>query len=577
MVFEYDAVIVGAGGAGLSAALEIPAEARCAVLTKVYPTRSHTGTAQGGIGAALGNEGEDHWEWHMFDTVKGSDYLGDQDAIEILCREAPAAVIGLEHMGLPFSRTPEGKIAQRPFGGHTRHFGEAPVRRACYAADRTGQLMLHTLYEACLKRGVEFFSEYLVLDLLLRDNLCRGVVAMNILDSQIHTFHAKAVLFATGGCGRVYRITSNAHASTGDGLALTYRAALPLEDMEFVQFHPTGLYKLGILISEAARGEGGVLRNARGERFMERYAPTIKDLAARDVVSRAMYTEIREGRGILGDDGTAYLLLDLTHLDPRIVQERLPDVTDFARIYLGVEPTQQPVPVQPTAHYIMGGIPTNLDAQVVRDSKNTPVPGFYAAGECACVSVHGANRLGTNALLDILVFGRRGGKAMGKYIRETDMPELPRDAEDRARELVGWLLSSNGPENFHSLRQELQSEMMDKCSVFRNEQTLKAARKKLKELKERYTRIRLTDRSKTFNTDLQEAIELGFLLEVAESIVESAFARRESRGAHYREDFPHRDDQNWLQHTLICKTDEGIRLDYKPVVITKFQPKERKY
>jgi len=416
MIFTYDAVIVGAGGAGLRAALELSRHGNCAVVTKVFPTRSHTSAAQGGMGAALGNLEEDRWEWHMFDTVKGSDYLGDQDAIEVMTKEAPEVVFELEHMGMPFSRTADGRIAQRPFGGHTRNFGEAPVRRACYAADRTGHVMLHTLFENCVKQGVEFFSEYFLLDLIVRDNVCRGVVIYDIKTGEIHTLHARAVMLATGGAGRAYRITSNAHGLVGDGMAVVFNNGLPVEDMEFVQFHPTGLWKLGILISEAARGEGGILLNAKGERFMERYAPSIKDLAPRDMVSRAIYTEFREGRGIPADDGTLYVHLDLTHLGKKLIEERLPDVTGFARTYLGVEPTKEPIPVQPTTHYMMGGIPTNSDGQVLANAHGEVVQGLYAAGECACVSVHGGNRLGTNSLLDIIVFGKRGGHHMAEYV-----------------------------------------------------------------------------------------------------------------------------------------------------------------
>jgi succinate dehydrogenase / fumarate reductase flavoprotein subunit len=575
ILHRYDAVIVGAGGAGLRAALEVARTTpRVAVVSKLYPIRSHTGTAQGGIGAALGNMEEDHWEWHMFDTVKGSDYLADQDAVEIMCQEAIACVYELEHWGLPFDRTPEGKIAQRRFGGHTRNFGEAPVRRACHAADRTGHMILQTLYQQCLKHEVQFFNEFHVLDLLLEDNVCRGVVALSLADGEMHIFHAKAVLFATGGFGRMYKVTSNARSLTGDGVAIALRRGIPLEDMEFFQFHPTGIYKLGILISEAARGEGGILRNRQGERFMERYAPTLLDLAPRDIISRCMYTEIREGRGI---DGKDYLHLDLTHLGREVIEKKLPDITDFARTYLGIDPVREPIPVQPTAHYAMGGIPTDVHGRVIRDEKNTPVLGFYAAGECACVSVHGANRLGTNSLVDILVFGKLAGRHMAEYIRGADFAPLPKEADGPAREECARVLASNGSESVARVRETLQREMMDKASVFRTQEGLEAMLAIVKELRERYRRIRLQDKGKIFNTDLQEALELGYLLDLAEVTVVSALARRESRGAHYREDFPRRNDAEWLKHTLAYRFNGEFELRYKPVVITRFQPVERKY
>ena len=580
MIHQYDVVIVGAGGAGLRAALEIPNEYSTAVLTKVFPTRSHTSTAQGGASAPLGNEEEDSWEWYMYDTVKGSDYLGDQDAIEVMVKDSSRAIIELEHMGLPFSRTPEGKIAQRRFGGHTREFGKAPVKRACYSADRTGHVMLHTLYENCLRRGVHFFSEFFVTDLLIHKGVTAGVVALDIATGEVHTFHAKAVMFATGGYGRVYKVTSNAMASTGDGFAVAYEAGVPLEDMEFVQFHPTGLWRLGILISEAARGEGGVLRNKDGERFMERYAPTVKDLAPRDMISRAIYTEFREGRGIPAPDGTFYVHLDLTHLGKDVLEHKLPEITGFAKTYLGVDASKEMIPVQPTTHYAMGGIPTDVDARVVVDARNTPLPGLYAAGEVACVSVHGANRLGTNSLVDIVVFGRRGGKAMAEYVSRhggTDFPDLPPDPEEKTRELINRLLSSTGKEKAVTLRTELQGTMMDNVSVFRTADTIKTALAKIEELKERYNNLAIDDKGMKFNTDLMEALELHNLIVTAETIALSALNRKESRGAHYREDFPKRDDKNWLKHTLLYKGDGKPRFAYKPVVITRFKPQERKY
>ncbi len=581
---QYDVLIIGAGGAGLRAALEIPEGFSCAVLSKVFPTRSHTGAAQGGIGAALGNEEEDSWEWHMFDTVKGSDYLGDQDAIEIMTKDAIRAIIELEHMGMPFSRTPEGKIAQRRFGGHTKPENPSDpdskriaVKRSCYSADRTGHVMLHTLYENCIKQKVHFFSEYFVTDLIMSGDACAGVVAMDIATSEVHVFHAKAVMLATGGYGRVYRITSNAHVGTGDGFAAVYNNGLPLQDMEFVQFHPTGLWKLGILISEAARGEGGILLNNTGERFMERYAPTVKDLAPRDMVSRAILTEIREGRGIKGSDGTYYVNLDVSHLPKEIIDDKLPEITGFARTYLGVEPTKEPIPVQPTAHYAMGGIPTTPDAEVTKDKKKTIVPGLYAAGEAACVSVHGGNRLGTNSLLDLIVFGRRGGKAIARFIGETDFAPLPTDAADRTLSKIDRIRNSKGKEKPGALRLELQEKMMEKVGIFRNEKELTEMTVEMKSLRERYQNISIDDKGVVFNTDLMEALELGNLIDTAEAITHSALARQESRGAHSREDYPARDDKKWLKHTLIYKADAAPKLDYKPVSITRFQPKERKY
>ncbi len=572
---KYDAIIVGAGGAGLSAALHASRHGHVAVLSKLYPTRSHTGAAQGGIGAALGNLEEDHWEWHMFDTVKGSDYLADQDAVEIMCREAIDTIYELEHMGLPFSRTPDGKIAQRRFGGHTRNYGEAPVKRSCYAADRTGHMILQTLYQQCIKNGVEFHNEYFVIDLILHDGQTAGVVAWNIIDGGLEVFHAKAVLFATGGAGRMFKVTSNAVSLTGDGMAVILRSGLPLQDMEFFQFHPTGIYKLGILLSEAARGEGAVLRNREGERFMERYAPTLLDLAPRDMVSRCIYLEIREGRGI---DGKDYVYLDMTHLGREVLDTKLPDITDFVRTYLGIEPAEQPVPIQPTAHYYMGGIPTDVDGRVIKDGQNTPVPGLYAAGECACVSVHGANRLGTNSLLDIVVFGRRAGKHLAEFIRKNDHPPLPANPEKTAGDAIQRILLSEGTENIGEIRKELQAVMMEKASVFRTDEFLQEALNTIRGLKERYQHLHVDDKGAVFNLDLMEAVELGFLLDCAECLVASALNRQESRGAHYREDFPKRNDAEWLKHTLIYQTEDGkLRIDYRPVVITRFTPKERKY
>ncbi|MGZ6296556.1 MAG: succinate dehydrogenase flavoprotein subunit [Candidatus Limnocylindrales bacterium] len=576
VVHVYEAIIVGAGGAGLWAALELArAGIKTAVLTKLYPTRSHTGAAQGGVCAALGNQEEDHWEWHMFDTIKGGDYLVDQDGAKVLAQEAIERVIELEHMGLPFNRTDDGRIDQRRFGGHTRNYGEGPVRRSCYAADRTGHMILQTLYQQCIKHEVTFFDEFHVVDLLVeRKAGTQGVVAYRIADGELHVFRAAAVLLATGGFGRMFRVTSNAHTLTGDGVAQVYRRGLPLEDMEFYQFHPTGIVGLGILLSEAARGEGGYLLNDAGERFMERYAPTLMELAPRDMVSRAMYLEIREGRGIGGKD---YLYLDVRHLGREVIETKLPDITDFARIYQGVEPLTQPVPVQPTAHYAMGGIPTNLDAEVIGDRKNTVVPGLYAAGECACVSVHGANRLGTNSLVDLLVFGQRAGRAMARYCRGTVVPVGPAHAHEPVQAELETMRARREGENPAHIRTELADAMMDECGVFRTEQSLRRVVPKVRELQERYARVRVQDQGTVFNTDLLEARELGYLLDCAEATVHSALARTESRGAHYREDYPARNDADWLKHTLAYREVGGPRLVYKPVTITDFQPKPRTY
>jgi succinate dehydrogenase / fumarate reductase, flavoprotein subunit len=573
----YDAVIVGAGGAGLRAAIEASGRVRTAVVSKLYPTRSHTGAAQGGVCAALANVEEDHPEWHAFDTVKGGDYLVDQPAAEILTDEAVDAIYELERWGLPFNRTPDGRIDQRRFGGHTANHGERPVKRACYAADRTGHMILQTLYQQCVKRDVRFFNECYCLDLLLTDDgRAAGIVAYELATGELHVFRAKSVLFATGGYGRMFRVSSNAHALTGDGPSVAFRRGIPLEDMEFFQFHPTGLYRLGVLLSEGARGEGAVIRNRDGERFMERYAPTIKDLAPRDVVSRSIYQEIREGRG-LGPRGD-YVHLDLTHLDPRILDEKLPDITEFARVYLQVEPTREPVPIQPTAHYAMGGIPTDVHARVVSGPEETPVPGLYAAGECACVSVHGANRLGTNSLLDIVVFGRRGGDDMASHCAETDLPDLPPDATTPTLDLLDGILTRHAGDNVADIRAELQDSMFDFAFVVRSEESLAKMEAILDGLRERYGRIAIGDKGSVYNTDLMEAVEVGFLLDCAAALVAAATARDESRGAHYREDHPLRDDANWLKHSLAYREPDGlIRLETKPVKMGPYVPMERKY
>ena len=593
-VHKYDVVIVGAGGAGMRAAIEAGQRAHTAVLTKIYPTRSHTGAAQGGMCAALANVEEDNWEWHTFDTVKGGDYLVDQDAAEVMCKEAVDAVLDLEKMGLPFNRTPEGKIDQRRFGGHTRDHGKAPVRRACYAADRTGHMILQTLYQNCVKHNVEFFNEFYVLDLLLveedavredgtayKQKRTAGVVSYELATGEIHVFQAKSVIFATGGAGKVYKTTSNAHTLTGDGMAIAYRAGLPLEDMEFVQFHPTGLAGLGILLSEAARGEGGILRNADGERFMERYAPTIKDLAPRDIVARSMAEEVRQGRG--AGPNKDYVLLDLTHLEPSHIDEKLPDITEFARTYLGVEPYTEPVPVFPTCHYFMGGIPTNIKAEVLQDN-DTVVPGLYAAGEVACVSVHGSNRLGTNSLLDINVFGRRAGIYAAEYAAQADWVELPEGGELPTVEHIENLRSATGSERVADIRAELQESMDADMQVFRDEDSIRRALAKIEELRGRYENVSVQDKGHRFNLDLLEGMELGYLLDIAEAMTLAALGRKESRGGHYREDYPDRDDENFMAHTMIYRDEtaemegvKGIRFETKPVVVTRYQPMERKY
>ena len=580
---RFDVVIVGAGGAGMRAALESTKRAHTAVLTKLYPTRSHTGAAQGGMCAALANVEEDNWEWHTFDTIKGGDYLVDQDAAEIMCKEAIDAVIDLEKMGLPFNRTPEGRIDQRRFGGHTRNHGEAAVRRACYAADRTGHMILQTLYQNCVKEGVEFYNEFYVLDLILVERDGRkeaaGVVAYELATGAIHVFHAKAVIFATGGYGKVWKTTSNAHTLTGDGMAIAYRRGLPLEDMEFYQFHPTGLAGLGVLLTEGARGEGGILRNATGERFMERVAPTIKDLAPRDMVARAMVAEVREGRGAGPDKD--YVYLDLTHLPKEQIEAKLPDITEFARTYLGVDPVTELVPVFPTAHYAMGGIPTNVETEVLSDN-DTVVPGLYAAGEVACVSVHGANRLGTNSLLDINVFGRRAGIAAAEFANSHDFVPLPEDPGSYTISLVEGLRSGTGGERVAAIRRDLQQTMDLNAQVYRTEATLKQALTDIQELRRRYRHIAVQDKGARYNTDLLEAIELGFLLDLAEVTVVGALERKESRGGHAREDYPNRDDVNFMRHTMAYRVpgagdESAVRVDYKPVTITRYQPMERKY
>jgi succinate dehydrogenase / fumarate reductase flavoprotein subunit len=574
MIFKHDIVIIGAGLAGLRAAVECAGQADVAVISKVFPTRSHSGAAQGGITAPLGNEEEDRGEWYFFDTVKGSDYLGDQDAIEILVKDAPRAIYELEHMGVPFSRTPEGKIAQRKFGGHTRDYGKGPVKRACYAADHTGRVVLDTLYDQCLRHQVKFYSECYVLSLVFEKGRWVEVVIYDLATGELHPLQSKAILLATGGCGKIYKTTSNSNASTGEMFDLVYQQGIPLEDMEFVQFHPTGLYPLGILVSEAARGEGGILRNRLGERFMERYAPTVKDLAARDVVSRAILTEVREGRGITGKD---YVHLDLTHLGKEKILERLWEIASFIRIYLGMDPASEPIPVQPTCHYIMGGIPSDVNGRVLADEKGSIVPGLYAAGECACVSVHGANRLGCNSLLDLLVFGRRSGMVMKEEIVQLEPSSLKMDSLKPAEEKLAQLLKQKGREKIDPIRKRMQEVMMEYGSVFRNEKDLKRGIEEIGFLRARYQNIEVMNKGKVFNFELTEAVELGHQLFISEVILVSALHRKESRGAHFREDFPKRADGDYLKHTLIFQTPKGPEVRYKPVKITRFQPEARVY
>jgi succinate dehydrogenase / fumarate reductase flavoprotein subunit len=594
-VHQFEVVVVGAGGAGLMAGLYASRGAKTAVISKLYPTRSHTGAAQGGISAALGNYEEDRPEWHMYDTVKGSDYLGDQDAIEFMCNEAIEAVLELEHMGLPFDRTPEGRISQRPFGGHTNNVTGKPVRRAAHAADRTGHMILQTLYQQCIKNKVTFFDEFQVLDFIMTDGAATGVVAVELATGELHTFHAKAVILATGGHGRIFEVTSNAYAYTGDGAAVLFRHGIPLEDMEFFQFHPTGIYKLGILITEGARGEGAVLINGRGERFMPKYAPTVKDLASRDVVSRAIYTEIKEGRGV---DGKNYVYLDIRpetvhkyadedgrtnpdgspyRITGETVLKKIPDIVDFCRVYLGVDPVTQMMPTQPTAHYTMGGIPTNKYGEVVIDDKGTTVPGLYAAGECACVSVHGANRLGTNSLLDLVVFGKHAGQRAAEFAKAADLPKMPQDAEAGAKSTFEALRNGSGKENAFDISNDMKNVMFTDVGIYRTGTGMEDAMDKILELKERYKHVKVSDTGKIFNTELLNARELGNMLDVAEAVTVSALNRTESRGGHAREDYPERDDTNWLRHSLIVKKNGKLEISYKPVVITKFQPKARVY
>ena len=581
---EYDVIVLGAGGSGLRAAVGLSeAGLKTACISKVFPTRSHTSAAQGGISASLGNMGEDDWRWHMYDTVKGADWLGDQDSIEYLCKEAPAAVIELEKYGVPFSRTDDGKIYQRPFGGMTKNYGNGIVQRTCAAADRTGHAILHTLYGQALKHNTEFFIEYFALDLLMKDGECKGLIAWNLNDGTIHRFRAHSTIIATGGYGKAYYSATSAHTCTGDGNAMVLRAGLPLQDMEFVQFHPTGIYGHGTLISEGVRGEGGYLVNSKGERFMERYAPKAKDLASRDVVSRSMSIEINEGRGVGKEQDHVHL--HLSHLDKSIIESRLPGITEAARLFANVDVTKEPIPVVPTVHYNMGGIPTNYKAEVLTGKDSETVPGLMAIGEAACVSVHGANRLGSNSLIDLVVFGRAAAKRAAELVKPgTPHEDIGESETEKCLERFDKLRNSNGEKSTSELRLAMQKTMQSKCAVFRTHKTLKEGVDEIRKTYDGMDSISVKDKSLIFNTDLVETLEFDNLIRQAITTVDSAYNRQESRGAHAREDFPKRDDEKFMQHTIAWCNGKDTKIGYRPVVKTTltnevqyFPPQERVY
>ena len=574
MIYTYDVIIVGGGIAGLITALKASEKCSVAVVSKIHVTRSHSVAAQGGIAASLGNEEEDQSDWHMFDTVKGGDYLSDQNAAKILAVEAPGCVSMLENIGVPFSRNPKGKIQQRRFGGHTQNFGENPVKRACFASDRTGRAIMDALYDECLIRKIPIYNEVFIQNLIFSGKQCCGVVGYNIADCSPVVFHAKAVVIATGGAGRIFKITSNGFASTGDGFGLVLNSGLSLEDMEFIQFHPTGIYGLGILVSEAARGEGGILKNKLNERFMLKYAPSLKDLAPRDIIARAIFTEIKEGRGI---DGKDFVFLDLREIGEEELFKKIPEVISFIKTYLGFSASEKPIPVSPTCHYFMGGIPTDVNGQVLNNTKRYFVEGLFAVGECACVSVHGANRLGCNSLIDLVVFGLRTGKKAAEYSNENQRINLPINVENELVDKIDLMIERKGKNTVYAIIEFLQTLMTQKCSIFRDKMALSSALSEIRDLKKKYSNLSINNKNKNFNYELQTAFELDNMLKIAELIIFSALNREESRGAHCRTDFPKRDDAKWLKHTLVSNFNDVLKVEYAPVEISRFKPIKRVY